>query len=162
MFHQVYYIDFLMRSNSYSIVPTKIARSHSKPNLKNISRNFTPGTHSLRIIYRTILFLQTKNNQPQIPLFSTVVPSNSCMFLSCRPFVVNTTCQWFELQDQLQYFIRTMPNMWCHLLYIQDNMNSNPYIMEVLKPKTLPLLQLTPYSIRTMTCHVTRIVQAYF
>ena len=26
-----------------------------------------------------------------LPLFSTVVPSNSCMFLSCRPFVVNTT-----------------------------------------------------------------------
>ena len=23
--------------------------------------------------------------------FSTVVPSNSCVFLSCRPFVVNTT-----------------------------------------------------------------------
>ena len=23
--------------------------------------------------------------------FSTVVPSNMCMFLSCRPFVVNTT-----------------------------------------------------------------------
>ena len=26
-----------------------------------------------------------------LTLFSTVVPSNSCMFLSCRPFVVNTT-----------------------------------------------------------------------
>ena len=24
-------------------------------------------------------------------LFFTVVPSNSCVFLSCRPFVVNTT-----------------------------------------------------------------------
>ena len=26
-----------------------------------------------------------------LPLFSTVVPSNVCMFLSCRPFVVITT-----------------------------------------------------------------------
>ena len=26
-----------------------------------------------------------------LPLFSTVVPSNICMFLSCRPFVVMTT-----------------------------------------------------------------------
>ena len=26
-----------------------------------------------------------------LPLFSTVVPSNICMFLSCRPFVVVTT-----------------------------------------------------------------------
>ena len=26
-----------------------------------------------------------------LPLFSTVVPSNICMFLSCRPFVVITT-----------------------------------------------------------------------
>ena len=26
-----------------------------------------------------------------LPLFSTVVPSNICMFLSCRPYVVITT-----------------------------------------------------------------------
>ena len=26
-----------------------------------------------------------------LPLFSTVVPSNICMFLSCRPFIVITT-----------------------------------------------------------------------
>ena len=26
-----------------------------------------------------------------LPLFSTVVPSNICMFMSCRPFVVITT-----------------------------------------------------------------------
>ena len=26
-----------------------------------------------------------------LPLFSTVVPANSYMFLSCRPFVVNKT-----------------------------------------------------------------------
>ena len=24
--------------------------------------------------------------------FSPVIPSNTCVFLSCRPFVVNTTC----------------------------------------------------------------------
>ena len=26
-----------------------------------------------------------------LPLFSTFVPSNICMFLSCRPFIVKTT-----------------------------------------------------------------------
>ena len=34
-----------------------------------------------------------------LPLFSTVLPSNSRLFLSCRPFVANTT---FSTQDLLK------------------------------------------------------------
>ena len=44
--------------------------------LNVISRFCTDGKISLTII---------------LPLFSTVVPSNICMFLSCRPFFVITT-----------------------------------------------------------------------
>ena len=46
--------------------------------LLNILFNAPMGRFQLELIYC-------------LPLFSTVVPSNICMFLSCRPFVVNTT-----------------------------------------------------------------------
>ena len=34
---------------------------------------------------------RVKGGRINLPLFSTVVPSNICMFLSCRPFVLITT-----------------------------------------------------------------------
>lgn len=54
---------------------------------------------------------------------------------------------------------------WSHLLYIEDNLNSNCYIREVLEPKVLPLLQRTPHVIfqqDNAQPHVARNVQAFF
>ena len=37
------------------------------------------------------VFLARYSYRINLPLFSTVIPSNICMFLSCRPFIVITT-----------------------------------------------------------------------
>ena len=42
------------------------------------------------VIYFVLLY-DTFIARINLPLFSTVLPSNSRLFLSCRPFVVNTT-----------------------------------------------------------------------
>ena len=42
---------------------------------------------SIQSVHNVLVFCIKIN----LPLFSTIVPSNICMFLSCRPFVVITT-----------------------------------------------------------------------
>ena len=56
-------------------------------------------------------------------------------------------------------------NMQSRLLRIEGNLNSNCYIMEVLQPEVLPLLQATPHAIfqqDNARPRMARIVQASF
>ena len=56
-------------------------------------------------------------------------------------------------------------NMRSRVLRIEGNLNSNCYIMEVLQPEILPLLQAIPHAIfqqDNARSHVARIVQAFF
>ena len=62
--------------NTHSLNHTKIIDCF--PVLLNIMFNAAMGRFQLELIYYSTYF-------------STVVPSKSCVFLSCRHFVVNTT-----------------------------------------------------------------------
>ena len=56
-------------------------------------------------------------------------------------------------------------NMRSRLLRIEGNLNSNPYIREVLQPDVLPLHQATPHAIfqqHNARPQAARIVQAFF
>ena len=49
------------------------------------------GTTLLRYFLTILLNIMFLHRWEDLPLFSTVVPSNICMFLPCKPFVVITT-----------------------------------------------------------------------
>ena len=71
-------------------VPIVCSSSPPTSNTKGLEVHSIPSNHlSLGLPAR--LLPSDRSKVINLPLFSTVLPSNSCFFLSCRPFVVNTT-----------------------------------------------------------------------